>query len=64
MWAGPVLGCFGCCLDDGRVQMSPSTHYMSPSMDPQKTDTDEFQQIQSAGSMERPKLSQNGHAAF
>ena len=34
--------------------MSPATHHMS-SMDPQKTDTDEIQQIQSIEFMEEAK---------
>jgi hypothetical protein len=38
----------------GRVQMSPATHHMS-SKDLQQSDTDEFQQIQSTGSMEDTK---------
>ena len=37
-----------------RAQMSPATHHMS-GMDPQKTDTDEIQQIQSIEFMEETK---------
>ena len=49
--AGPGPGSFGCVWDESRVQMSLATHCMS-SIDPQKTDPDEFQQIQSSRSME------------
>ena len=37
-----------------RVQLCPATHHMSR-MGPFKTDADEFQQIQSIGSMEEAK---------
>jgi hypothetical protein len=54
----PVPGCGGCVLDERRVQSSPATHHMF-SMDQQKTDIDEFQQLKSLRSMEstseRPK---------
>jgi hypothetical protein len=52
--AGPFLGCFWCAWDKRRVQMSPATLHMS-SMDPQQTDTVEFQQIQSIESMEEAR---------
>jgi hypothetical protein len=55
VWAWPVLlGCFGCVWDERSVQPCPATHHMSR-MGPFKTDTDEFQQIQSIGSMKEAK---------
>jgi hypothetical protein len=54
VWAGPVLGCFWLVADDRMIQMSPATHHMS-CMDPYKTDTDKFQQIQPIRSMEEGK---------
>jgi hypothetical protein len=53
VWAGPAAPgyCFVCAWDERRIQMSPATHHMS-SMNPYKTHTDEFQQIQSIRSME------------
>jgi hypothetical protein len=53
VWAGPAAPgyCSGCAWDERRIQMSPATHHMS-SMNPCKTHTDEFQQIQSIRSME------------
>ena len=52
VWTWPVLpGCFKCVWDERSVHLCPATHHMSR-MGPFKTDTDEFQQMQSIGSME------------
>ena len=51
VWARPFLGHFSCVWDERIGKMSPDTHHMSI-MDPCKTDTDEFQQIQYIGPME------------
>jgi hypothetical protein len=54
--ARSVLGCFCCVWDERRVKMSPATHQMF-SMNPYKTDTDVFLQVQSTGSTENTKRS-------
>jgi hypothetical protein len=55
VWAWQDLCCDDECDWDKRgVQMSPATHHMS-NIDPYKTDTDEFQQIQYIGFLEEAK---------